>query len=185
MKRDAPSWIDPDEDVVSVHDSQSDIEMVSAHEHDQQTEDSSPDSGTENSHHPSDDSNMESDQDQDSGRHSDSGSDPGSNLGSDPGSDAGSCSDYGADPESSDENRGDFTDMFAVKSVPVLPRDPSHGHLPVATADPGELRTRNDATFPLRKTLPIRTSRNGKKRNLIGRKLLLRPIPRRSPFRIK
>ena len=185
MKRDAPSWIDPDEDVVFVCDSQSDIEMVLAHEHDQQTEDSLPDSGTENSHHPSDDSNMESNQDWGSGHHFDSGSDPGSNLSSDLGSDASSGSDYGADPESSDENGGDFIDMFVAKSVPVLPRDPSHGRLPAATADPGEPRTRNDATFPLRKTLPIRTSRNGRKRNPIGRKLLPRPIPRRSPFRIK
>ena len=58
MKRDAPHWIDPDEDIMSIHDSQSDVEMVSAPEYDWETEDSLPDSGAENSHHPSDGSDM-------------------------------------------------------------------------------------------------------------------------------
>ena len=62
MRRDAPHQIDPDKDIVSIHDS-SDVEMVSTHEYDWETEDSSPDSGAEDSHHPSDGSNMESDQD--------------------------------------------------------------------------------------------------------------------------
>ena len=86
MRRDAPHRIDPDEDIVSVHDS-SDIEMVSTHEYDQETEDSSPDSDAEGSHHPSDGSNMESDQDQGSGQHSNLDSEQGSDLGSAPGSD--------------------------------------------------------------------------------------------------
>ena len=62
MRRDAPHQIDPYEDLVSIRDS-SDIEMVSNHEYDRETEDSSHDSGAEDSHHPSDGSNMESDQD--------------------------------------------------------------------------------------------------------------------------
>ena len=114
MRRDAPHWIDPDEDVVSIHDS-SDIEMVSNHEYDQETEDSSPDSGAEDSHHPSDGSDMESDQDQGSGCHSDLNSEQGSDLGSAPGSDADLGSDNGGDPESSDDNGGDFSDMFMAK----------------------------------------------------------------------
>ena len=61
MRRDAPHWIDPDEDIVSIRDS-SDVEMVSTHEYDRETKDSSPDSGAEDSHHPSDGSNMESNQ---------------------------------------------------------------------------------------------------------------------------
>ena len=115
MKRDAPCRIDLDEDIVSIHDSQSDVEMVSTHEYDRETEDSSPDSSAENSHHPSDGSDMESDQDWGSGHHSNLGSDPGSNLSSAPGSDAGSGSDYGGDPESGDDNGGDFSDMFVAK----------------------------------------------------------------------
>ena len=63
MRRDAPHKIDPDEDIVSIRDS-SDIEMVSTHEYDRETEDSLPDSDAEGSHHPSDGSDMESDQDQ-------------------------------------------------------------------------------------------------------------------------
>ena len=62
MRRDALHRIDLDEDIVSIRDS-SDIEMVSTHEYDRETEDSSPDSGAEDSHHQSDGSNMESDQD--------------------------------------------------------------------------------------------------------------------------
>ena len=65
MQRDAPSCIDSDnDDLVSVHnDPHSDIKMVSTHEQlEQHTEDSSPDSGAEDSHNPSDDSDMESDQ---------------------------------------------------------------------------------------------------------------------------
>ena len=62
MRRDAPHRIDPDEDIVSICDS-SDVEMVSTHEYDQETEDSSPDSGAEDSHRPSDGYDMESDQD--------------------------------------------------------------------------------------------------------------------------
>ena len=80
MQRDAPSRIDPDEDVVSVHDdSHSDIKMVSMHEEpDQHTKDSSPDSSAEDSHNPSDDSDMESDQDRGSSHYSDSSSGHGS-----------------------------------------------------------------------------------------------------------
>ena len=62
MRRIAPHWIDPDKDIVSNCDSP-DIKMVSNHEYDRETEDSLPDSGAEDSHHPSDGSNMESDQD--------------------------------------------------------------------------------------------------------------------------
>ena len=105
MQRDAPNWMDPDEDVVSVHDdSQSDIEMVSAHEPDQHTNDSSPDSGTEDSHNPSDDSDMESNQDRVSRHHSDSSSAHCSNLSLDPGSDASLGRRSRSDPYSSDEN---------------------------------------------------------------------------------
>ena len=117
MQRDAPSRIDPDEDMVSVHDdSQYDIKMVSTHEEpDHHTEDSSPDSGTEDSNNLSDDSDMESDQDQGFSHHLDSGSDHCSNPSSDPGSDASLGSDSGADPNSSDEDGGDCTDMFQEK----------------------------------------------------------------------
>ena len=118
MQRDAPNQVDPDEDVVSIQDdSQSDIEMVSAHEPHQHTEDSSPDSGAEDSHNPSDDSDMESNQDRGSSHHSDLGfgSAYSSNLGSDPGFDASSNSGSRADPDSSDENGGDLTDMFQEK----------------------------------------------------------------------
>ena len=113
MKRDALHPVDPDEDIVSIRDS-SDIEMVPTHEYDLETKNSSPDSSAENSHHPSDSSNMEFNQDRGSGHHSDLDSDQGSDLGSALGSDAGSDSDNGGDPESSD-NGGDFSDMFIVK----------------------------------------------------------------------
>ena len=93
----------------------SDIKMVSNHEYDRETEDSLPDSGAEDSHHPSDGSNMESDQDRGSGRHSNLNSEQGSDLGSALGSDANLGSDNGGDPESSDDNGGDFLDMFMVK----------------------------------------------------------------------
>ena len=85
--------------------------MVSAHEPDQQTEDSSPDSDVENSHYQSDNSDMESDPDWASGRHSESGSNPSS----DPGSNAGSGSNDGGDPKFSDKDGGDFTDLFMPK----------------------------------------------------------------------
>ena len=114
MRRDAPHKIDPDEDIVSVWDS-SDIEMLSTHEYDQETEDSSPDSDAEGSHHPSDLSDMESNQDQGSGPHSNWNSGQGSGPGSAPGSDADSGSDHGGDPKSSDDNGGDFSDLFMVK----------------------------------------------------------------------
>ena len=113
MRRDALHRIDPDEDIVSIHDS-SDVEMVSTHEYDQETKDNSPDSGAEDSHHLSDGSDMESDQDRGSGHHSDLDSKQGSDLGSAPGSDTGLGSNNGGDPESSD-NGGDFSDMFTVK----------------------------------------------------------------------
>ena len=109
-----PHQIDPDEDIVSIRDS-SDIEMMSTHEYDQETEDSSPDSDAEGSHHPSDGSDMESDQDQGSGHHSDSNSKQGSGPGSAQGSDTDSGSDNGGDPESSDDNGGDFSDLFMAK----------------------------------------------------------------------
>ena len=114
MRRDAPHRIYLDEDIVSIHDS-SDIEMVSNHEYDQETKDSSPNSGAEDSHHLSDGSNMESNQDRGSGCHSDLNSEQGSDLGSAPGSDADLGSDNGGDPESSDDNGGDFSDMFTAK----------------------------------------------------------------------
>ena len=69
MKRDAPHPVDPDEDIVSIRDS-SDIEMVPTNEYNRETENNSPDSGAENSCHPSDSSNMEFDQDRGSGHHS-------------------------------------------------------------------------------------------------------------------
>ena len=125
MQRDAPNWMDLDEDVVSVHDdSQSDIEMVSAHEPDQHTDDSSPDSGTEDSHNPSDDSDMESNQDRVSCHHSDSSSAHCSNLSLDPGSDASLGSGSRSDPDSSDENGGDFMDMFQKKECPGSSKRP-------------------------------------------------------------
>ena len=71
MRRDAPHQIDLDEDILSIHDS-SDIEMLSNHEDDRETEDSSSDSGAEDSHHLSDGSDIESDQDRGSSCHSDS-----------------------------------------------------------------------------------------------------------------
>ena len=114
MRRDAPHQIDLDEDIVSIHDS-SDIEMMSTHEYDQETENSSPESDAEGSHHPSDGSDMESDQDQGSGCHSDSNSKQGSGPGSAQGSDADLGSDNGGDPESSDDNGGDFSDLFTAK----------------------------------------------------------------------
>ena len=113
MRRDAPHRVDLDEDIVSILDS-SNIEMVSTHEYDWETGNSSPDSGAEDSHHLSDGSNMESNQDRGSGRHSDLDSEQGSDLGSAPGSDTGSGSNNGGDPESSDDG-GDFSDMFMVK----------------------------------------------------------------------
>ena len=113
MRRDAPHRVDPDEDIVSIHDS-SDVEMVSTHEYDWETGNSSPDSGAEDSHHLSDGSNMESDQDRGSSGHSDLDSEQGSDLGSAPGSDASSGSNNGGDPKSSDDG-GDFSDMFTVK----------------------------------------------------------------------
>ena len=114
MRRDAPHQIDLDEDIVSIRDS-SDIEMVSTHEYDRETKDSSPDSDAEDSHHPSDGSSMESDQDQGSGWHSDLDSEHGSDPGSAPGSDSDLGSDNGGDPESSDDDGGDFSDLFTVK----------------------------------------------------------------------
>ena len=62
MKRDAPYPVDLDEDIVSINDS-SDVEMVPTHEYDLETENSSPDSSAENSHHLSDSSDMEFNQD--------------------------------------------------------------------------------------------------------------------------
>ena len=113
MRRDAPHRVDPDEDIVSIRDS-SDVEMVSTHEYDRETKKSSPDSGVEDSHHPSDGSDMESDQDRGSDHHSDLDSEQGSDLSSAPRSDASLGSDNSGDPESSD-NGGDFSDMFMVK----------------------------------------------------------------------
>ena len=115
MKKDASHLVDPDKDIVSIRDS-SDIEMVPTHEYDRETESSSPDSGAENSHHPSDSSDMEFDQDRGSGHHSNLDSDQGSNLSSTPGSDTDSDSDNGGDSESSDDG-DDFSDMFTVKKV--------------------------------------------------------------------
>ena len=98
--------------------------MVSTHEYDWGTKDSSPDSGAEDSHHPSDGSDMESDQNRGSGLHSNLDSQQGSDLGSAPGSDAGLGSDNGGDPESSD-NGGDFLDMFMVKKeCPISSKRP-------------------------------------------------------------
>ena len=117
--------MDPDEDMVSVHDdSQSDIEMVSGHEPDQHTDDSSPDSGTEDSHNPSDDSGMESNQDWVSGHHLDLSSAHCLNLSLDLGSDASSGSGSRSDPDSSDENGGDFMDMFQKKECPGSSKRP-------------------------------------------------------------
>ena len=98
MRRDAPHQMDPDEDKVSICDS-SNIEMLPNHEYDWETEDSSPDSGAEDSHHLSDGSDMESDQDRGSGHHSNLDSEQGYDLGSAPGSDTDLGSDNGGDPE--------------------------------------------------------------------------------------
>ena len=114
MRRDAPHWIDLDEDIVSIRDS-SDIEMVSTHEYDRETEDSSPNSDAEDSHHPSDGSDMESDPDRGSSWHSDLDSKQGSDPGSASGSDADLGSNNGGDPESSDDDGGDFSDLFTAK----------------------------------------------------------------------
>ena len=111
MRRDAPHRIDPNKDIVSI----CDIEMMSTHEYDRETEDSLPDSDAEGSHHPSDGSNMESNQIQGSSCHSNSNSEQGSGPGSAQGSDADSGSDNGGDPESSDDNGGDFSDLFMAK----------------------------------------------------------------------
>ena len=127
MQRDAPSCIDSDDDdVVSIHnDPHSDVEMVSTHEQpEQHTEDSSPDSGAEDSHNPSDDSEMESDQDRHSGHHSDSSSGHDSNPSLNLGSVAGSASSSEADSSSSDDG-GDFMDMFQQKRKdPDTPKKP-------------------------------------------------------------
>ena len=114
MRRDGPHKIDPDEDIVSVCDS-SDIEMMSTHEYDLETEDSSSNSDAEGRHYPSDGSDMESDQDQGSGCHSNWISQQGSGPGSAQGSDADSGSNNGGDPKSSDYNGGGFSDLFMVK----------------------------------------------------------------------
>ena len=127
MQRDAPSCIDSDDDdVVSVHNNpHSDVEMVSTHEQpEQHTEDSSPNSGTEDSHNPSDDSEMESDQDWHSGHHSDSSSGHDSNPSLNLGSAAGSASSSEANSGSSDDG-GDFTDMLQKKRKdPNTPQKP-------------------------------------------------------------
>ena len=187
-QRDAPSQIDPNEDVVSLHnDSYSDVEMVSTHEQqDQHTEDSSPDSSAEDIHNPSDNSDMESDQDQGSSHHSDSSSGHDSNPGSNLGSKAGSVGSPEANSDSSDENGGDFMDMFREKRKdPGSPRNQSHGHNPAAAADPRRQTAKNNATSPLQAMLPIWISRIRKRRNLNARKLPPRTIARWNPPRIR
>ena len=73
------------DNVMSVQDSQFDVEMDSNHEQpEQHSEDSLLESGSEGSNHPCGESDMESDQDRASDHHSDSSSshnsDPGLNL---------------------------------------------------------------------------------------------------------
>ena len=114
MKRDAPKRTNPDEDIMSIHDS-SDIEMLSVPKYDRETDDNSPDSDTGGSHLASDGSDRESDRDQGSGHQSDSNSEQGSYPGSIQGSDAGSYESDAGDPEFSDDSGGDFLDLFLVK----------------------------------------------------------------------
>ena len=183
MRRDAPHRINPDEDIVSICDS-SNIEMVSTHEYDRETEDSSPDSDAEDSHHPSDGSDM-------------------------------IRIEAPVGIPTWTPNRAlipvllrDLMPIWAAtmvvtpspvmttgvisqtcsrqkNNVPVPPRDPNHGHLLTAAADPRKPRTKNNGTFLPQKTIPILTSQIRRKRNPIGRKLLPKPLPRWSPFRTK
>ena len=121
MQRDDPSQIHPatssGDDIVSVHDLSSDVDMESnIWQPEQHTKDSSPDSDLEDSNHPSGDSDMESDQDSSSGYNSNSSSDHNSYPGSNPGSGAGSDSGSELDSDSSDNNQGgDLTDMFHLQ----------------------------------------------------------------------
>ena len=178
MRRDALHRIDLDEDIVSICDS-SDIEMVSTHEYDQETEDSSPDSDAEDSHHPSDGSDMESDQDWCSGWHSDLDSKQGSDPSSAPYPTPIWAATMVVTP-SPVMMTGVIsrTCSWQKKSVLVPPRDPNHSRLLTATADPGKPRTKNDGMFLPQKMIQIWTSR-------IGRKLLPKPLPRRSLLRAK
>ena len=118
-RRDAPCQpISDNDDIVSIHDDpQSDEEMASVVGHpEQHTKDSSADSITEGSNHPSD-SEMQSDYDRESHHHLDPGSDHSS------GSDNNSRSKSG----SSDDNGGDFADMFKGKPKHSnTPKKPGH-----------------------------------------------------------
>ena len=72
------------DDIVSIHDLLSDVDMESNNgQPEQHTEDSSPDSGSDGSNHCSGDSDMESNQDWGSGHNSDSSSDHNSHPGLD------------------------------------------------------------------------------------------------------
>ena len=117
---------------------------------------------------------MESDQDRGSGHHSDSSFGHESNPDSNPGSKVDSAGGSGTDPDSSDEDGGDLTDMFREN------RKDSSSSNPVATADLGRQKTRNDATYPLQTMLPIWTSWIRKRKNLNTRKLPPRAIQRQN-----
>ena len=126
MQRDAPHRpISDDDNIVSIHDEpQSDEEMASMVGHlEQHTEDSSADSAAEGSNHPSD-SEMESDYEWESHHHSDPGSDHSSMSDDNSGSESGS----------SDDDGGDFTDMFKGKlrhsNIPKKPGHWKHSKLP-------------------------------------------------------
>ena len=125
-RRDAPHRpISDDDDIVSIHDDpQSNEEMASMVCHpEQHTKDSSADSATEGSNHPSD-SEMESDCDWESHHHSGPGSDCSSGLDDNSRSESGS----------SDDDGGDFMDMFKGKpkhsNIPKKPRHWKHSKLP-------------------------------------------------------
>ena len=181
-RRDALHWpISDNDDIVSIHDDQpSDEEMVSMTSHpEQHTKDSSADSAAEGSNHHTD-SQMESDNAWDS----DHGLDPGTDHSS--GSDDNSRS----QSSSSDDNGGDFADMFRGKSkhshtprnsdvghIPSSQRGWSHSHTPMSGAGPEKPRTRNGTTLRLWITCPIRINRIGKRRSLNRRRLPPKAIP--------
>ena len=110
---------------MSIHDeTQSDEEMASVVGHpEQHTKDSSADSATEGSNHPSD-SEMESDYDQESHHRTDPSSDQSSESDNSPKSDS----------SSGDGNGGDFTDMFKGKpkhsNTPKKPGHWKHSEVP-------------------------------------------------------
>ena len=121
MQQDDSSWdhsaSSSGNDIIPLNDPLSDVEMYSSNERQEQhTKDSSPDSNSEGSNHPSRDSDQESEHDQGSGHNSDSSfnhsSHPRSNLGSNSGSDNESESSLSS---RNDDQVGDFSNMFNCK----------------------------------------------------------------------